>query len=211
MSLLAIKRRAESTTFEGERFEHLDLRSMKAFGAKFTHCTFHECKMDLSDMRTTRIDSCVFEGCELGKVDFSTSFVERTQFIGCNLEQSSFMGCYMSDVDFETCRMAYGETMFLNATARSNVTFLKCNLHGSNLDFREAERGVLRFMESNLWAAKIALGCAFWNAEFDEKTCQRFIGMVARVYPDEARKARLIEFACDQYHAVDRVMRGGKG
>ena len=206
MSLLKIKRRAESTIFEEETFSGLDLRSMKAFGARFTNCIFHECQMDLSDLRTSRIDGCLFDRCALSKVDFSTSFVERSRFVDCNLEQASFMGCFINDVDYESCRMAYGETMFLNATAKSNLGFVKCNLHGSNLDLREAEPGVLRFEDTNLWGARVGLGCAFWNGEFDEVTCRRFIAMVARVYPEKNLKAQLIAFAGDQYPVVERVM-----
>ncbi len=210
MSLVAIKRRAEGMVYEGEIYERLDLRSMKAFGAKFVKCAFRECKMDLSDLRNGRFEGCTFLHCDMQRVDFSTSSFASIIFEDCDLEQSSFSGCHLNDVDFKDCRMAYAETLFQGATAFSNVSFEKCNLHSSNLDFRQAEPGTLRFIESNLWGAKMAFGCAVWQAEFDEKTCQRFVAMVARVYPENDTRVKLMEIAGDQYAVVDRAMRETK-
>lgn len=207
MSFLKIKRRAEGMSYEDEEYVGADLRSARAFGAKFTRCVFRDSKMGLSDFRNCRFDSCTFELCDLGKTDFSTSFFEGISFRDCDLEQASFLGSYMNETTFTDCRMAYGETMFSAATARRGVVFTRCNLHGSNLDFRQSQDGALAFDDCNLWGAKASFGCAFWRSEFDEKTCQRFLGMLARIYPDTQTRATLMQMAGNQYPVVDRVMR----
>lgn len=207
MSLVSIKRRAEGGVYEAETYEKMDLRSMKGFGSKFTNCLFTDTMLDLSDLRNCRFDGCTFVSCEVQRAEFSSSFFEETSFHDCNLEQTSFMGCHLAETTFSDCRMAYGETLFQNATAKK-LRFVKCNLHGSNLDFREANG--LSFDDSNVWGAKISLGCAFWNADFDERTCRRFVAMVARVYPDLETKSKLIDLAGDQYPVVERAMRETK-
>jgi len=210
VSLLAIKRRAEAMPFEDESYEGLDLRSMKAFGAKFIKCSFTETPLDLSDVRSTRFDGCTFLRCSIQRVDFSASVLEGCAFEDCDLEQSSFMGAHLNDVTFLNCRMAYGDTMFQGATVKRGVSFTKCNLHGSNLDFRVAEPGGLSFDDCQLWGAKAALGCAFWNAHFDEKACQRFVAMLARIYPSNDMRVRLMEIAGVEYKVVNRAMNIGK-
>ena len=210
MPLLAVKRRTEGLVYEDETYDGLDLRSMRAFGARFVGCKFTDCKFDLADMRTVRLESCTFTGCSVTKVDLTTSTLDRVGFIGCDLEQTSMAGAYLSDVNFQECRMAYGDTMFQSASVKANVTFDGCNLHGSNLDFRVSEAGALRFKNCNLWGAKAAFGCAFWQSEFDEQTCQRFIAMVARVHPNNDTRIKLMALAGDEYRVVDRVMRTGE-
>lgn len=209
MSFLRLKRRAEGMTFEDEVYMG-DLRSARAFGSKFVKCIFRDCKMGLGDYRNTRFDSCTFENCDLGKTDLSSSFFDGVTFLNCDLEQASFMGSHLNETSFTDCRMAYGETLFQGSTVRFRVTFLRCNLHGSNLDFRQTQDGALRFVDCNLWGAKASFGCAFWRAEFDLKTCQRFAGMLARIFPDAETRSTLMSMAGDQYAVVDRVMREAK-
>jgi uncharacterized protein YjbI with pentapeptide repeats len=210
MSLLTLKRRAEGLTYEDEVFEGTDLRSMRAYGAKFIKCLFKDCKLDLADLRNTRFDACMFENSSIQRVDFSTACLVGVSFTRCDLEQSSFMAAHLDDVSFAHCRMAYGDTLFQNATVRAKVHLLGCNLHGSNLDFRQVEPGALKMTDCNLWGAKTAFGCAFWQGEFDEKTCQRFLALVARVYPVNDVRVKLMSMAGDQYRVVDRAVSIGK-
>lgn len=210
MSLLSLKRRTEGQTYEDEVFERADLRSTKGFASKFIKCTFKDSKIGLSDFRSATFDGCSFEGCDMGKVDFSTSTVVGTTFNGCDMEQSSFMGAYLDDVTFADCRMTYGETLFQNATVSRGLTLLRCNCHGSSLDFRQVPPGTLKVLDCNLWGAKTSFGCAFWQGEFDEKTCRRFLALVARVYPVNDARVKLMSMAGDQYPVVSRAIDVGK-
>lgn len=210
MSLVALKRRAEGMAYEDEVFDRIDLRSTRAFGGKFTKCTFMGCKMALSDFRNCRFDGCTFEECDLGKTDFFTANLVGCAFKSCDLEQASFMGAYLDDVSFADCRMAYSETLFQNATVRRRAHFYRCNFHGSSLDFRQVESGALKMIDCNLWSAKTSFGCAFWQGEFDEKTCQRFLSLVARVYPVNDVRVKLMSMAGDQYPVVNRAVNVGK-
>lgn len=207
MSLLNYKRRAEAVHFEGEVFDKMDLRSMKAYGSTWKNCTFNECELDLTDWRGSRFEGCTFSRCAAQLVNFGTSFFENTHFTGCNLEQASFMGSHFREVTFNDCRMAYGETMFQDATCKGGVAFHGCNLHGSNLDFREVEPKALRFDGCNLWGVKLGMACEFWNSTVDDRTVRQFLALVARVSDDP----RIAELAGDQMAVVRRAMDGRKG
>jgi hypothetical protein len=205
--LSSIKSRAEGVKYDGERFEALDLRSMKAFGSVWTDCAFEGCQFDLADFRTAKFTNCIFRECDMRLVNFSASFFENTKFVNCDLEQSSFSGCHFRDGLFNECRMAYGEDLFLNATVKGKVEFYSCNFHGSNLCFREVDTGAMRFLHCNFWGARVAMGCAFWTGTFDERTIRQFVGLAARASGDE----KLKDYAGDQYGVVMRAMDGRKG
>ena len=206
MSLTSYKRRAESVHFEDHVFEKMDLRSMKAFGSTWKSCIFRDCQLDLTDWRASKFEGCSFMRCEARLVNFSTSFFEDTDFVACNLEQASFMGCHLHEVTFNDCRMAYGDSMFQDATAKG-VAFHGSNLHGSNLDFRQVDPKALRFDGCNLWGAKLSMGCAIWNGTFDDRTVRQFLALVARVSDDP----RIADLAGDQFKTVCRAMDGVKG
>lgn len=206
MGLMAYKRRAEAAKLEGETFEGLDLRSMKAFGAQFRDCIFRDSKLDLSDLRSSRFDNCVFEGCSIRLVNFATSFFDTVEFDDCDLEQASFRGSHLTRVGFKNCRMAYGEDLFQDVTVKIRLEFSGCNLHGSNLDFREVEMKALSFADTNCWGAKVSLGCAVFNALVDEKMQKQLVALVARL----REHATLDSLAGDQKFVVDRLMRGQK-
>ena len=206
MSLLNYKRRAEGVHFEDETFDKMDLRSMKAFGSTWKNCQFRDCQIDLADWRASKFEGCSFVRCSMPLVNFATCFFESTGFSKCNLEQVSFIGSHITQVTFDTCRMAYGDTMFQDATCKGEgLLFMDCNLHGSNLDFREVEKGALRFEGCDLWGAKTSFSCHFWNGTFDERTIQHFLALVAR----SAQDPRIAELAGDQYAVVCRAMDGG--
>ena len=207
MSLTNFKRRAEAVHYEGETFERLDLRSMKAFGSTWKDCTFRHCQMDLADWRASKFENCVFIRCQMRLLDFSVSFFESCVFTGCDMEKASLMGCHFTGQTlFETCRMAYCDTLFQDATVKGMAIFRDCNLHGSSLDFRQVEPGALRFEGSNLWGVKVGMACEFWNSKVDDRTVRQFLALVARVADDP----RIAELAGDQYRVVQRAMDGGK-
>ncbi len=206
MPLTAYKRRAEAIKMEDQVFHQLDLRSMKAFGSTWTDCSFVDCQMDLSDIRASKFERVLFHNCTLRMVNFATSFFEDCLFRDCDLEQASFMGSQFRGGSFKGCRMAYGETLFQDATAKGELVFEDCNLHGSSLDFREVEPGALTFTRSNLWNAKMSMGCAIWNGSFDERLVKQFLALVARVSGDP----EIVALAGDQYPVVCRAMEGRK-
>lgn len=204
--LLNYKRRAEAIKVEGELFEMLDLRSMKAFGSTWTTCTFKDCQIDLADWRASKFEDCSFVNCSLRMVNFSTSFFEDSTFIDCDLEQASFSGAHFRNGGFKDCRMAYGETLFQDATAKGRIRFDGCNLHGSSLDFREVEPKGMSFTGCNFWSAKLSMGCAIWNSTFDDRAVRQFLALIARVSQDP----RIAELAGDQLPVVARAMDGAK-
>ena len=207
MSLTNFKRRAEAVHYEGETFERLDLRSMKAFGSTWKDCVFQHCQMDLADWRASKFENCVFIRCSMRLVNLGTSFFDSCVFTACDMEQASFMGSHFTGQTlFETCRMAYSETLFQDATVKGMAIFRDCNLHGSGLDFREVQPGALRFEGSNLWGVKVGMACEFWNSKVDDRTVRQFLALVARVADDP----RIAELAGDQYRVVQRAMDGGK-
>jgi hypothetical protein len=198
------KRRAEAIKVESEKLEKLDLRSMKAFGSTWAYCTFRSCRFDLVDWRASKFEDCHFIDCDMRLANFSTSFFEECRFQNCDLEQASFMGSQFRDVSFDDCRMAYGDTMFQDATAKHGLEFHRCNLHGSNLDFRQVESKALRFNRCNLWSAKMSMGCAVWNGTFDDRTVKQFLALVARVSGDPL----IARMAGKEYPVVCRAMDG---
>ena len=206
MPLLNYKRRAEGVKFEGETFSGLDLRSMKAFGSTWRGCVFKDCKLDLTDWRASRFVECTFVSCSMNLINFATSFIEDCVFSMCEMEQASFMGCQLSNVSFFHSRMAYGETMFQDVTGRVSVEFHDCNLHGSNLDFREMEPGCLYLKNCNLTNVRVSMGCAFFAATFDEETAQKMLSLVAYRYPNPETRRKLIDMAGTEYPVVERAM-----
>ena len=206
MPLTNYKRRAEGVKFEGETFSGLDLRSMKAFGSTWKNCVFKDCKLDLTDWRGSRFVETTFVSCSMNLVNFATSFIEDCVFSTCELEQASFIGSQLSRVSFYHSRMAYGEVMFQDVTGRVLVDFHFCNLHGSNLDFREMEPGCLEFNCCNLTNIRLSMGCAFFAAKFDEDTAQKLLSLVAYRYPNPDVRAKLISLAGQEYQTVERAM-----
>src|SRR5512135_1445118 len=101
MSLTAFKRRAEAVKFEGEDFDHLDLRSIKAFGSTWTDCTFRGCQFDLADWRSSKFERCHFTGGSGQLANFAASSFEDCMIVGINLEQASFAGSLFRNVTFE--------------------------------------------------------------------------------------------------------------
>jgi uncharacterized protein YjbI with pentapeptide repeats len=140
--------------------------------------------------------------CSIKLVNFATCFFDTTRFEECDLEQTSFRGSHFSMVEFSACRMAYGDEMFQDATVKVRLSFDGCNLHGSNLDFREVESGALSFLGSNCWGAKVSLGCAVFNAKVDERMQQQLLALIGRVRENPA----VDELAGDQKAIVDRLM-----
>lgn len=206
MPLVNIKRRAEGTRHEGETFEGLDFRSMKAFRAIFKNCRFLGCKLDCADLRGVTLDGCEFRDCSMQLADLSTATVDRTTFHGCNMEQASFYGAAIQNSGFLACRMTYGETLFKDATVAGKVILARCNLHGSCLDFREVPRETLSFDDCNLWGCKISVSCAFFNARLDSRLIRQFLAVLGRASGD----ARIVELAGEQYPVVCRAMDGDK-
>jgi len=206
LPITAYKRRAEGIRMEGERFLKLDLRSMKAFGSTWTDCVFDECQLDLADLRSSKFVNCVFRNCALRLVNFGTSFFEGTKFTNCDMEQASLSGCHIRDGFFGGCRMAYGDSLFLDATVKGQTDFVDCNFHGSNLDFREADAGALRFSACNFWGARFSMGCAFWTGHFDARAVRQFVALVAKASQDD----RLKDYAGEQYGVICRAMDGRK-
>lgn len=206
MSLTSIKSRAEGVKYESENFENLDLRSMKAFGSVWKDCVFEKCKFDLADLRTSKFTDCLFRHCSLRLVNFSLGIFENTKFVNCDLEQSSFSGGQFNNGLFNECRMAYAEELFSNVTLKGKVAFYSCNFHGSNLCYREASLGTVSYTDCNFWGARLALGCAFWNAKFDERFIKQIVGLIGRASGDDF----LRDYAGDQYGVVARAMDGRK-
>lgn len=211
MSLQGVKRRAQGWRATGERYDKQDLRSLSAPFSEFTNCIFVDCEMGLANLNMAKLTGAVFHGARLYGANFGGAALTDVSFVDCDIEQASFAGATLRGVSFNTTRAAYSN--FSGATLKT-VNFRGCNLHGADLDIIEGK--FLAFTDSNLWGAKAAFGCAFWNATFDETAAKRFAAMLSRVYPSREGRAALEDIAGDQTRVVCRLMRsqeeeGGQG
>lgn len=194
-------RRLQGHSAENMTYDSLDLRNMSAFQSKWSGCKFIGCRAGLADVQASFFIDTEFVGCDLRMTNFRGTVIENTTFTGCELDQACFVGAILRNVKFVDCRMPL--VNFSGATLRMACQFIECNLYGSDLDFIEA--GGQEFRDCNLWGAKMANNCQFWNSKIDEKTCRMFIAMIARIYPG-AEKEALVLLAGKEYTLVDRLM-----
>lgn len=158
-------------------------------------------KLAMADFSRSEFFGGMWDQCEAPMVQMGGCVLDGCEFVDCNLEQAVFVGSILKDVRFVRCRLAYSS--FAGATIRS-AEFVKSNLHGADLDFIENNHAV--FDDCDLWGARASLGCQFWNGTFDERTCDRFVAMVARIHPDPDKRARLEGVAGNQLRVVKRLM-----
>lgn len=206
MPLTTFHRRAEGTSWKGDTFSNLDLRSMKAFGSTFVGCVFSRCNLDLADMRGCKFEKCSFWDCSMRLVNLATGTFEDCGFLRCDMEGSSLLGSLLRKVEFQDCRMAFSETLFQDCTVKDRLLISGCNLRESSLAFREVEAGSLRVEKSSLWGARIPFGCAFFTGSIDDTLKEQFLSLVAIM----SRDRRVVELAGDQYPVVCRAMFGRK-
>ena len=201
-TLVSFKRRLQGHVQQGGYFHDNDLRSAQAFQSVWENVTFAKSRCSMVDFRASKwVNSHLTETTLYGS-NFNAANLNGVNFLNCDMEQSSFQGAVLRNVHFKNCRLAYGS--FAGATLH-DVVFEGCNLHGTDLDVAAAS-GV-QYAHSNLWSAKTAFGCAFWNSGFTVETCNRFAALLARVHPDPTAKEALIAIAGEAtYKAVDRLM-----
>lgn len=201
-SIQAMRRRLHGQRIRGGTFHMKDLRSAQAFQSIWEMVTLADCWAGMADFRQTSWVGSKIENTTLYGANFFGSNLHDVELAGVDAEQVNFGACILKGVRFLNCRLPYSS--FAGATLQ-DCTFVGCNLHGADLDFIEGTS--VEYRDCNLWSAKQALGCAFWNSGFDAKTCNRFAAMLARVHPEPAAKAALITLAGDNtYRAVDRLM-----
>lgn len=202
-SLVSQKRRAQGWRSEGETFERSDLRSLDAPLSRWIRPTFRAAKLGLANLTGAYLEGAVFTDCEMPLANFTGATISGMRLHGCDLEQARFNGAVIKDAVFDCCRMAYSS---LAGATLVNCRFARCSLHGADLDIIESAR--LVFEDSNLWGAKVAIGCGVFNAEFDERTCNYFAAMLARIHPGRREAGMLRAVAGEYYYAaVDRLMR----
>lgn len=206
-TLSLMKRRLQGYAERDRTVENVDLRSMAAFQSTWENCTFTNCKMGLADLRSSRFVGCTFFECSVYASNFSNAQLTNVVFADCDFEQAVFVGAMLRDVRFMGCRMAY--SVFDGATLRKGVVFGDCNLHGAGLDFLEADHPA--FTDSSLWGVKQALGCQFWNGQFDEEQCRLFLAMVARAYPESNAADQIATMAGDTAMKLVRRLMDEKG
>jgi len=201
-SLVSSKRRRQGHVQQGGHYDNVDLRSGQAFQSVWESVTFSDSRLSMVDFRASKWVNCHLTETALYGANFNAASLHEMVFLDCDMEQISFAGAVLRNIHFKDCRLAYGS--FVGATLH-NVIFEGCNLHGCDLDYAAAS-GV-QYAHSNLWSAKSAFGCAFWNSGFTVETCNRFAALLARVHPDPAAKAALTAVAGEAtFRAVDRLM-----
>ena len=201
-SIVSFKRRLQGHVQQGGFFKDSDLRSGLAFQSVWEGVHFEKSRLSMVDFRASKwVNSHLMDTTFYGS-NWNAANIHDVVFFGCDGEQASFAGAVLRNVVFTDCRLAYAS--FTGATF-DNVRFVRCNLHGCALDMAAAND--VSYLGSNLWSAVVPFGCAFWNSSFDSETANRFAAMLARVHPDDAAKAALMEIAGDStYRAVCRVM-----
>ena len=202
-SIVSFKRRLQGHVQQGGFFHDIDLRSGQCFQSVWESLTFSKSRLSMVDFRASKWTAASLNNTTLYGANFNAAGLHNVVFLDCDMEQASFQGAVLRNVHFKNCRLAYGT--FAGATLH-DVVFEGCNLHGADLDYAEAT-GV-QYAKSNLWSAKTAFGCTFWNSGFDVETCNRYIALIARAHPDPDTKAKLIALAGENtFKAVDRLMR----
>lgn len=200
-NLSSFKTRAQGYQARGEVYEKQDLRSLSASGSSFEDCEFVDCKMQLAFFQFARLTNVRFSRCAMPLANFQGAILADVIFSDCDLEQASFVGASLRATSFVSARLAYSS--FLNATFRGASGFTKSNLHGADLGILEADYGTPSFTDSNLWGAKVIMGCQLWNADLDEVTLRRVAALIARKTDDLGVRA----YAGDQLAVVERLMK----
>jgi uncharacterized protein YjbI with pentapeptide repeats len=204
-SIATRKGRLHGYKSEDECILQQDLRSAVAIGSTWKRAQFRDCKMSVSRFTNSSFEEVSFLDCNLDLTDFQTCKFRKCVFTNCNIEQVAFGTSVLDDVQFISCRMAYSSLW--NCSLRG-VVFDDVNLHGADLRF--LENFGCEFIHSNLWSAQVGFGCPFFNSKFDTRTSQQFVGMVARVFPDDDIRRKLKEIAGRQFDVVERLMREGE-
>lgn len=198
-SISLIRRKLQGFAGEGE-FGPADLQFSLATMSSWKGA-FRKIKLGAANFERSRFTNFAFVDCSAQMLSLGGSTFDHVEFTDCDLGGSSFVGAILKNVTFRGCDMQYAN--FAGATIRSAV-FDDCNLHGADLDFIENNRA--KFVDCNLWGAKASLGCQFFNSEFDERTCDRFVAMVARLHPNDEKRARLEGLAGRELPVVKRLM-----
>lgn len=157
--------------------------------------------MGSSDFTRSKFHELELEECEAELVGIGGSTFDHVSFVNCRLGGSSFVGSVFRDVVFSGCDLQYAN---LAGVTIRKAFFRGCNLHGADLDF--LENNFCELEDCNVWGAKASLGCQFFNSRFDERTCDRFVAMVARVHPDPEKRAKLEGVAGRELRVVKRLM-----
>lgn len=198
--LVKMKRRLHGYKAEGQRFEGLDLRAARAAFSEWSGCSFYHCRMQAADFRNAVFFNCEFVGCDLSIANFSFTKIFGTRIAECQAEMTEFVTVQFRDVAFDENRMCYSN--FDESIFRGASRFNRCNLHGANLCFSEADR--IDWTLSNLWGAKVVLGCpTFAAGRFDDDAKKQFAALVA--FNDEGGEFERI--AGDRMPVVRRLMR----
>ena len=202
VSLVAHKRRLQGHVQQGGDFQKVDLRSGQCFQSVWEGVSFTDSRLSMVHFVNSKWVGCTLDSTDIYGANFNAGSFHDVTFTGCDGEQVSFAGAVLRNVVFKDCRLAYAS--FVGASL-TNVVFESCNLHGCDLDYAVAN-GV-SYLKSNLWAAKVAFGCTFWNSTFGVDDCERFAALLARVHPDPEAKATLVRLAgAKTYNAVCRIM-----
>lgn len=199
-----MKRRLQGHRAQGERFHGLDLRSMDAFGSTWEDCEFHGCRMQMSNMANASFASCRFIGCDLSIGNFVASRFTQCVITECQAEQATFGGAIFRDTNITESRLCYAN--FSGTTWRGYSVIQQCNCHGADLTFLESDG--IGFQGSNLWGAKVVMGCPMFGAgRFDERQARQFGALIANAKIPLEVEGLARELAGDQLDVVARLMR----
>lgn len=195
------KRRAQGWRLKGDGFKGADLSGLVAYGAEFAQCYFEACQLTMADVRQGQCIGTTFDDSSMIGAGFAVSQFEEVHFLGCNLQGAVFDGAVFRACIFHECNLEFSS--FKGATLR-NVEFRQCRMRGADLDFMEIGTQGASFIGCDLWSAKVALGCQFFNATFDERTIRMFVALAARKTKDES----LLAFCGEEYDLVKRLVEG---
>ena len=202
--LTLIKRRLQGHRHQGGRIEGLDLRSMDAFGSTWEDVEFHGCRMQMANLANATFVNCRLIACDLSMVNFAASRFTSSVITECQAEQSSFIGAVIRDTNITETRLCY--STFAGTTWRGFCALEGNNFHGADLTFLESDR--VSFTGSNLWGAKLVMGCPVFGAGmFDERQVRQFAAMMANATIPPEIGAELRRLADDQMDPVTRLMR----
>lgn len=204
VNLVRLKRRAQGQNVVGQKFERADLSTLAAFGSTWEGCTFDSCDLSLANFTANTFTGCRFVDCEMPIVCFTNSKMRHVRFDRCRIKKALLNEIHpLDDVHFVDCEMH--ESSFYGSTVREAV-FVGTNLHGADLRWLECHSAT--FKDVVLWGASVQFGCQFFSTQntFDERSVNLFVGMVARLHPNEEKRTLLRDLAGKEMSVVERLM-----
>jgi uncharacterized protein YjbI with pentapeptide repeats len=87
-------------------FSKTQMTGLQLPEGNFKHVVFKNCRMNLTNFRSSTFLNCVFEDCDLTEADLGGSSLTNVLFLNCQLAQADFSNCKNKRLEFEGCALS---------------------------------------------------------------------------------------------------------